>query len=139
MTSGHSVWTFDASFDAEVLHLVDHMARAVDGDLGQIAHVSIQPNRGYIILSQVAGDNPRILPAGSVASHEPDGAVRLSLTTTQVAQAPEYDADRRNERDYYDMLAAYFEPLLVSSCSRRIRARGPRRPARSCATPPDSP
>lgn len=136
MTSGHCVWNFDSTVAADVqhvdvLHMVDHTAHAADGDVGPIVCVSAQPNRSYILVEE-AVEGPVIVPARSIVGHGPDGAVNLALTTDQIRAAPRFDASRRNEREYYELLGEYFAPLLASSageptaqgrCPRRGRTR----------------
>lgn len=114
MTSGRNVWTFDVDPHEDVLHMVDHRARAVDGELGRIVGVSAQPNRGYILVGDALDDGEVILPAGAVRGHHPDGSVAVALTTDQVVNAPVFDAERRNDREYYEMLTVYFESVTTS-------------------------
>jgi hypothetical protein len=112
MTAGLDHWTFGAGACPDVLHWIDHVARAVDGDVGQIELVSAQPNRAYLLVDDRVDSREVILPAGSIQHQEPDGAVKLSLTRQQIAAAPDFDSARRNEREYFEMLAEYFAPLL---------------------------
>jgi hypothetical protein len=112
MTAGLDHWTFDAGVHGDVLHLIDHVARAVDGEVGQIELVSAQPNRGYLLVEDRVDAREVIVPAGSIAGQESDGAVKLRLTRQQIAAAPVFESARRNEREYFEMLAAYFSPLL---------------------------
>ena len=112
MTCGLDHWSFDAASCTDVLHLVDHVARAVDGEVGPIELVSAQPNRGYLLVGDRIDTREVIVPAGSIAGQEPDGAVRLSLTREQIAAAPRFESARRNDREYFEMLAEYFSPLL---------------------------
>ena len=114
MTASHPHWTFDHNACDDVLHLIDHVARAVDGDVGRIELVSAQPNRSYLIVEDHSEQREVIVPAGSVACQEADGAVRLRLTMRQLALAPMFEPERRNERDYFDMLGDYFSPLLTA-------------------------
>ena len=121
MTAADNVWTFDASVDTDPFHvgvmrMVDHTAHAVDGDVGPIVCVSAQPNRSYILVDENAVDAV-IVPARSVVGHGPDGAVNLTLTTKQIAAAPRFDAERCNDREYYELLGEYFAPLLASSAT----------------------
>ena len=117
MTSGLDHWTFDADARTDVLHLVDHVARAVDGEVGPIELVSAQPNRGYLLVGDATDTREVIVPAGSIAGQEPDGAVRLALTREQIARAPRFEAARRNDREYFEMLADYFASILGHSAS----------------------
>jgi hypothetical protein len=112
MISGLDHWTFDAGACPDVLHWIDRVARAVDGDVGQIELVSAQPHRAYLLVDDHIDSREVILPAGAIAHEDPDGAVKLSLTKRQIAAAPEFESARRNEREYFEMLAAYFAPLL---------------------------
>ena len=63
----------------------------------------------------VKAEDAVLVPAGSMVSHGPDGAVNLELTTDQIAAAPRFDAARRIEREYYELLSEYFAPLLECS------------------------
>jgi hypothetical protein len=121
MTTGKLDWTFDAGARTDVLHLIDHPARAVDGDVGSVVLVSAQPNRSYLLVAESTLDRHVIVPAGSIASMGSDGAINLCLTQEQIAAAPAFESARRNERDYFDVLAAYFAPLLAGARGRRLR------------------
>ena len=119
MTASLDDWTFDAGACTDALHLVVHLARAVDGDVGPIELVSAQPNRAYLLVEDHVDEREVILPAGSIAAQEPDGGVKLWLTREQIAAAPAFESARRNEREYFEMLAAYFSPLLAERSEER--------------------
>src|SRR5687767_4899273 len=113
MTSIGHTWEFDAGTYTDVLHFVDHVVRAQDGEIGSIELVSAQPNRGYLLVDDTVDAREVIIPAGSIAGVEPDGAITLCLTREQIAAAPAFDSMRRNERRYFEMLAEYFSPILA--------------------------
>ena len=124
MTAVLRDWTFDARACTDVLHWIDHPARAVDGDLGPIVLVSAQPNRGYLLVGDRIHDRRVIVPAGSIANLDPDGGVKLRLTREQIEAAPAFECARRNEREYFDMLARYFAPMLAGGDDVRLGSGG---------------
>lgn len=92
-------------------NLVGHDVEATDGHIGRIDRASIVVGQAHLVVdtgSWILG-RKRIIPAGLIRRIDDETAtVHVGLTKEQLKSAPDFDAQRRHDRDIYD---SYYEPL----------------------------
>jgi len=108
-----SIWDYPTSVVLPARNLVGYDVEATDGHIGKIDEASNVAGQAHLVVDTgfwIFGKK-RMIPAGVVQRiDEGDDKVYISLTKDQVKSAPDFDAQRRNERDEYD---TYYEPFRL--------------------------
>jgi hypothetical protein len=88
-----STWTVDGD-------LIGYGVGATDGDVGSIDHAMTGAAGAYVVVDLGTGvpRSRRVIPAGAITALDHAARlVRLSLTPSEVADAPAYQPGRRGE------------------------------------------
>jgi len=105
-----SIWTYRTGVAVADRNLVGYDVEATDGHIGKIDEASNEVGRAHMVVDTgfwIFGKK-RLIPAGVVQRIDAnDEKVYIGMTKDEVKSAPDYDEQRRDERDEYD---SYYEP-----------------------------
>jgi len=106
------LWTFQTVELADPkVDLTGYDVEATDGHIGTIDEASYDAGSGCVVVDTgfwIFGKK-RMIPARAVTDIDLDAkCVRVNLTKDQVKDAPDYDADRRDDPDYRGQHSDYY-------------------------------
>lgn len=114
MTTNSTVWLYRNDVDPST-QWVGYSVEATDGGIGKIDELSTETGRGSLVVDTgpwIFGKK-RLIPASSVRSVDHDEkTVFVSLSKEQIKDAPDYEAARRDDSDYFDEHSRYYGPFL---------------------------
>ncbi len=106
-----SIWEYPSGIALSDRNIIGYDVEATDGSIGTIDEASNEAGQAHLVVDTgfwIFGKK-RMIPAGVVQSiddqHE---KVHVTLTKDQIKSAPDFDDERRDERDEYD---SYYEPF----------------------------
>jgi len=104
-----SIWDYPTTMSSR--NLVGHDVEVLDGHVGRIDQASNVVGRAHLVVdigSWISGKK-RMIPAGLIQRIDDEATtVHVGLTKNQLKSAPDFTAERRNERGVYD---TYYEPF----------------------------
>lgn len=111
MKTRDQLWSYDTSLSSDMSRCTGYDVHATDGDIGSIDESSNAVGRSSLVVDTgkwIFGKK-RLVPAAAVTGIDHNQRkVFVSLTKDQVKNAPDYDAARRSDNDYYDRHADYY-------------------------------
>ncbi|MBB5867263.1 hypothetical protein F4553_000642 [Allocatelliglobosispora scoriae] len=114
--TAYDPWNYSQSLGytadrADSASLVGYHVEATDGSIGKIDEASTEVGASYIVVDTgpwIFGSKV-MLPAGVIASIDTAGEkVFVNRTKDEIKDAPEYDADLRDDSVYRDKVSTYY-------------------------------
>jgi len=109
------IWDYRPGVTPADRTLVGFDVDATDGHIGEILASSIVVGRAHVLVdtdSWISGKR-RMIPAGVIERIDVEArTVQVCMSREQIKGAPDFDAERRDDRDEYD---EYYEPFWRKS------------------------
>jgi len=100
-----TIWDYPVGIGTSTRNLLGYDVEATDGGIGKIDEATDDVGSSYVVVDTgpwIFGKK-RIIPAGVVREvDDQNEKVRVGLSKDQIKAAPDFDAQRRNDRDPFD-------------------------------------
>jgi hypothetical protein len=108
------LWNYPGNLQQEKGSWEGYDVEATDGSLGEVDEMTRAAGKSCLVVNtgKIFGKK-RMIPAGSVRGVDHQRRkVAVSLTKDQIKKAPEFDADRRNDEQFYESHDRYYGDYL---------------------------
>ena len=112
-----TIWDYPVGIGTSTRNLLGYDVEATDGGIGKIEEVSNVVGQAHLVVDTGLWTfgKKRMIPAGVVREVDDENEkVRVGLSKDQIKAAPDFDAQRRNDRDPYD---TYYQSYKSSEAS----------------------